>query len=59
MKLTNIRAVGRYVNPQTGSPVNVKKGRQVGRSTDVMFYLCMGKRIYICMSDFAKWEKVT
>lgn len=58
MKLTNIRPIGRYTNPVTGTPVNVKKGRQVDRSTDIYFYLSMGKRVFISDAAFDKWEKV-
>ena len=58
MKLTTIRPVGRYINPETGNAVNVKKGRQVGRSTDVYFYLYMNQRVFISAADFSNWEKV-
>lgn len=36
--LTNIKPMGRYRNIQTNQTVNVKKGRRVGRATDVMFF---------------------
>lgn len=52
MKLTNLRLVGRYINPATGKPVNVRKGRQVGRSVDILFYTYRGSRHLINARDF-------
>ena len=52
MKLSNIRNVGRFINPETGRAVNVKKGRQVGRSVDVLFFLRSGIRVLINDADF-------
>ena len=58
MKLTNIRKIGRFINPETGRPVNVHQGRQVGRSNDVLFYLRSGIRQYITDRDFYNtWRK--
>lgn len=58
MKLTNIRAIGRYINPETNRAVNVKNGRRAGRSVDVKFYLHMGKRIFISDCNWNKWKEV-
>ena len=59
MKLSNIQAMGRYRNPDTGTDVNVKVGRQVGRSVDVMFFIRSGKRVFINDREFWKfWTKV-
>ena len=52
MKLTRIRGVGRYVNPETGRAVNVRKGRRVGRSTDHLFFIRSGQRVFIEDADF-------
>jgi len=58
MKLTNIRPLGRFVNPETGRPVNVKKGRRVGRSVDIRFYLYRGKRQIINDAEFYRdWKR--
>jgi len=58
MKLTNIRIVGRYVNPETGRAVNVHKGRKKGYGCDVLFWLKSGKRQLITDRDFYHdWEK--
>jgi len=60
MKLTNIRPVGRYRNTETNKEYNIKKGRQKGRSVDILYYLYRGKRILITDMDFysPKYVKV-
>ncbi|MFT7614315.1 MAG: hypothetical protein ACI9J3_003297 [Parvicellaceae bacterium] len=58
MKLTNIRSVGRYTNPETGNHVNVKKGKHVDRSVDTLYYLVRGSRVIINDADFYRaWKK--
>jgi len=58
MKLKNIKDVGRFKNPETGNAVNVKQGRQVGRSVDVLFYTAKGQRVFISDADFyGSWKK--
>ena len=58
MRLTNIRRMGRYVNPETGRPVNVHKGRKKGYGVDVMFWLLRGKRQFISDFEFSRsWKK--
>lgn len=57
MKLTKIISLGRYINPSTGRAVNVKRGRRVGRSVDVMFYLYRQQRVFICDAEFSAWVK--
>lgn len=56
MKLSNIRDERRRVNPETLSPVNVKRGRVVGRSVDVHFYYRAGRRVFISDADLANWK---
>jgi len=60
MKLTNIKNVGRYRNTETNKEYNVKKGRQIGRSVDILYYLYRGNRIIISDMDFysPKYVKV-
>lgn len=59
MKLSNLRRRGRYINPETGRPVNVHVGRNVQRGTDIHFFLRSGKRVLISDRDlFTTWEKV-
>ena len=60
MKLTNIRSLGRYTDSETGKTVNVKKGRRVGRSTDILYYLYRGSRVIIQENDFYgnTWTKI-
>ena len=61
MKLTRIRKLGRFMNPETGRPVNVHKGRKVGYSCDVMFFIRSGKRVFVSDRDFYSkdlWTKV-
>ena len=58
-KLKNCRKVGRYMNPVTGTPMNVHQGRQVGRSVDIYFYYRSGKRRVVGDSEFHNnWEKI-
>lgn len=57
MKLRNIRNMGRYINPETGKPVNVKTGNRASRGTDHLFFLRSGKRVFI--SDVEFWSKKT
>ena len=58
MKLTNLRNLGRYINPETKCPVNVHKGQKKGYSVEVLFYLYRGKRQFISDRDFYdKWVK--
>lgn len=58
-RLSNIRSLGRYKNAD-GKEVNVKKGRNTQRGTDVLFYLYRGKRIFISDKDFyGSFKKVS
>lgn len=58
MKLSNLRIIGRYTNPETGRPVNVHKGRRMGYGTDHYFYLLRGRRVFIGDNEFSKWTRV-
>lgn len=51
-RLTNIRELGRFRNKQTGAEYNVKKGRNMQRGTDLIFYLYRNKRQFISDADF-------
>lgn len=51
-KLTNIVPVGRYQNNVTLKKYNIRKGRNLQRGTDILFYLYRGSRIYISDRDF-------
>jgi hypothetical protein len=57
MKLKNIRRVGRYINPETKTQVNIHKGdRNVG---SLLFYYYRQKRVLVPESEFwGKWTKV-
>ena len=58
MKLTNLRKVGRFRNKDTGKEVNIHKGRVVGRSCDVYYYLYRNSRIYVAIAElYSEWEK--
>jgi len=58
-KLSNLRIIGRYRNPETGNPVNIHKGTKVGYGTDILFYLQYRKRIYLSELEFyQKWIKI-
>jgi hypothetical protein len=59
-RLSNIRAVGRYLNVDTQQEVNVKKGRNLQRGTDLLFFLYRGKRQFISDRDFygGVWKKI-
>lgn len=60
MKLKNIRELGRFENTD-GKAVNVKVGRQVGRSVDLLYYLYRGKRVFISDHEFysKEWTKIS
>ncbi len=51
-KLTNIQALGRFTNIETGKSYNMKKGRNMQRGTDHIFYLVSGKREFVSDRDF-------
>lgn len=51
-KLSNIRALGRYKNIETGKEYNIKKGRNPQRGTTLIFYLYRGTRQFISDRDF-------
>lgn len=59
MKLSYIKPIGRYENTKTGKSVNIKKGRNMQRGTDLLFYLYRGKRQFISDLEFSKeWKRV-
>lgn len=61
-KLSNIKKLGRYKNIETGKEYNLKKGRNMQRKTDLIFYLYRGKRIFVSDFDFYSkklYEKVS
>lgn len=51
-RLSNIKPLGRYTNTETGKSYNLKKGRNMQRGTDHIFYLVSGKREFISDRDF-------
>lgn len=51
-KLSNIRPLGRYKNTETNKEYNIKKGRNLQRGTDLIFYLYRNSRIFISDRDF-------
>ena len=58
-RLTQIRSLGRYRNKTTGKEYNMKTGRQLSRSTNVIFYLFRNNRMIISDSDFYNnYEKI-
>ena len=58
MKLTRLRQLGRFKNPDTGRFVNVHKGDRVGYGDAWYFYLFRGKRQFISEKDFFdRWKK--
>jgi len=58
MKLTRLRKVGRFKNPDTDNFVNVYKGRRAGYGDSWYFYLYRNQRQFINESDFfKKWKK--
>lgn len=59
MKLSNIRHYGRYKNTETGQAVNIKVGRRVGRSEDILFYLRSGSRVIVSWGELStSWKRV-
>jgi len=60
MKLTNIRPVGRFRNEKTKQEVNIHRGRQVGRSVDVSYFLQSGRRVLVSEADLygGDWKRI-
>lgn len=59
IKLRNIRPLGRYINPETGRAVSVKKGDRPGYGTTHHFYLFRYEKVLISQKDFYdNWKKV-
>lgn len=58
IKLTNVRALGRYKAPGKDKPVNVYTGRRAERGTDHKFYLYRSKRQFISDAEWSQWTKV-
>lgn len=55
-KLTNLRKVGRFINPATGRAVNIHKGDR-GEWT-VLFYLLRQRRVIVPECEFwGKWQR--
>jgi len=52
MRLSYNRKLGRYINPETGRPVNVHTGRNMQRGTDLLYFLRRGKRVFISDREF-------
>lgn len=57
MKLTKIKDLGRFHNPNTGQRVNLKIGRNSQRGTEHIFYLYRGKRVMVSDKDFYSTPK--
>lgn len=55
-KIYSRKQVGRFVNPDTGRPVNVFTGRKSGTSYFPLFFYRSGKKIQILKKDFSDWE---
>lgn len=50
MKLTRCRKLGRFINPETGKPVNVHKGYEVQGGWTRYYYLFRGERVLIAFN---------
>lgn len=58
-KLSNIKDLGRFEHIETGKQYNLKKGRNLQRGIDLIFYLFRGKRqILTDMEFYNKYKKV-
>jgi hypothetical protein len=56
MKLTRCYILGRFVNPDTGNPVNVHKGVRKGREDDHYFFIRSGVRVFIPANFRTTWK---
>lgn len=52
IRLSNIISLGRYRNNETGKEYNIKKGKNLQRGTDHIFFLYRNKRHFINDADF-------
>jgi hypothetical protein len=59
MKLSNIKKLGRFINTETNTAVNVYQGRNMARGTDHLFYYFRQRRQPVSMADFygGKWKE--
>lgn len=57
MKLTNIINYGRF-RLADGREVNVKRGRRVGRGTDVYFYLARMQRVLLSDAEVSSATEI-
>lgn len=55
-RLSNIKPMGRFTYRVTGQSYNFKKGRNIQRGTDVIFYTYQGKRVYVSDLDFYTYK---
>lgn len=51
-KLTNIISLGRFKHNETKKCYNIKRGRNLGRGTEILFYLYRGTRVVISDREF-------
>jgi hypothetical protein len=57
MKLTNIINWGRF-RLADGREVNVKRGRRLGRGTDVYFYLSRMQRVFLSDAEVSSATEI-
>lgn len=57
MKIRYKYLVGRFVNPETGRPVNVHCGQRKDNGFDVYFFLYRRRKI-IVGEEFRSWRKI-
>lgn len=58
-RLSNIKELGRYKNTETNKVYNLKKGRDLARGVDLIYYLYRRQRQFISDADFYhKHEKI-
>ena len=62
IRLTRIRALGRFRNATTGQIVNIRKGTRVGYGTDHYYYTFRSARILLNDADLhgssAVWIRI-
>lgn len=52
IKITNVIVLGRFKNIKNNKSFTIRKGKSLETGDNLIFYLYLGKRIYISEDDF-------
>jgi hypothetical protein len=52
IKITNVVVLGRFKNIKNNKSFTIRQGKSLDSGNNLIFYLYLGKRIYISENDF-------